>query len=305
MRWSAQQGTGFDAGGAFSLRSFEAHADAFKRAWFAAHPPLSSSSSSPSQSPAGVKHETLPSAASTASSASSASASVSASAVVLSAADIEREYWRIVETSPEAVAVCYGSDLSSAALGSGFPRATATGTPTATGTGTGTGTGTKNATGTAATGTVATGTAAAVPSAEPVRASAGTVSAAAVKSEPAANDTASSSTASESDAQLFARLNAEYASPSVAPPSSTSHLSDEENFARLNAVYGVTAPARPTKDSAVAAADDDNNVYAAHPWNLCNFPTQRGSVLRFLDRAINGVTQVRLCTVGGQCQKSS
>jgi hypothetical protein len=149
---------------------------------------------------------------------------------------------------------------------------------------------------------------------------------AAAKPEPAADATTAigvaasssvSSTLSETDREFSARIKSECGSSGVTPAalspssssSSSSLLSAQEDFARLNKLYGyerkvksemATAAASSSSPSASSASDrvkvdiDDNNHYAAHAWNLCNFPTQRGSVLRFLDRAINGVTQVRV-----------
>ncbi len=80
-----QEGTGFGDGKPYTFAGYEAMADAFREAWVEGR-----------YRRQGRGEPTT--------------------------ADLERDYWRVVEAQEEGVAVEYGNDLDTMAYGSGFPR---------------------------------------------------------------------------------------------------------------------------------------------------------------------------------------
>jgi histone demethylase JARID1 len=115
---------GFDMGRTFTLREYREHDAAFKRAWFTkeaarcATPTNSAATTiTAADATAGPQAD-----ATTGASPIAAGPSASAPFVPPSAAAICASFWRIVESSREAVSVDYGSDLDTEILGSSLPR---------------------------------------------------------------------------------------------------------------------------------------------------------------------------------------
>lgn len=82
---------GFDEGEEHSLSSFQARARAFRRMWFEAHPPDPPTWEDPTRTSIGL--------------------------VSISEDDVEKEFWRLVESPNDTVEVEYGADVHSTTHG--------------------------------------------------------------------------------------------------------------------------------------------------------------------------------------------
>ncbi|KAG8702071.1 hypothetical protein FRC09_004969 [Ceratobasidium sp. 395] len=86
---------GFDEGDEHSLTSFQARDLAFRKQWFEAHPPPPSTWADPTLTTLGK--------------------------IQITEDDVEREFWRLVQSSHETVEVEYGADVHSTTHGSAMP----------------------------------------------------------------------------------------------------------------------------------------------------------------------------------------
>jgi histone demethylase JARID1 len=82
---------GFDEGEEHSLTSFQERDSAFRKKWFEGHPPPASTWDDPTRAPVG--------------------------GVQVSEDDVEREFWRLVQSSHATVEVEYGADVHSTTHG--------------------------------------------------------------------------------------------------------------------------------------------------------------------------------------------
>eukprot|EP00742_Colponemidia_sp_Colp-10_P007817 GILJ01008430.1.p1 GENE.GILJ01008430.1~~GILJ01008430.1.p1 ORF type:complete len:1112 (-),score=116.85 GILJ01008430.1:69-3404(-) len=230
---------------------------------------------------------------------------------------IETEYWRLVETNPEAVQVLYGADIDTVHTGSAFPRAK------------------RNATDNDIQ-TPPPSTAAPFPWIQPLTPANGSpqVSTSSLPTWPASSASSSSvgihtlptalggvaaanghvtpalapvSAARTADEDVFANLRV----PSVLAFDSSSEQSGSSTTSSPERVLHAgqmstpisssSASAQPASQVPSATSDykecsnrtdlsSDMSRYAHSPWNLNNMPFHKSSLLRFLGEEISGIT---------------